>query len=461
MPAHLSLSMETFGQQSPVPTPDVVPIDLSLSRTASLLVTAPPPSLATEDYGSDFSAGEETVVGEDQITKKSPAVVIDPIDCSFKSRVLSTLGWMCCFYPQNDADDESWFGCKGQTFPPQWKLDDLASAHESSHVFPNQWSSPSETTISSSAPRPSSGIYMTARDDSSSQVSIASATTAPSFVEESRAIEHMKFLGYKDSMFRIDKEAKLHQTTMHVFLTDMDEGRLLPVEATNAKNILDIGTGTGDWALDVADANPKATVIGTDIAAIQRTSYLGNVTFYVDDANKTDWAWGHRFNFVHIRGLNGGIKSWAATLREVASCLHAGGVTEISDMVWRPPNPPIPGSVWFDWYKMFKFLTNAKGLDVDLYENNRAQGELEKLGLEVLFYSSRKHSVGYKTHIYDDRRVLVCVVEQMKGALARATEVVPWPVNLGSLMHRLETEIFDKGVVIEVFKVIARKPAGQ
>ncbi|PNH35010.1 hypothetical protein BJF96_g1929 [Verticillium dahliae] len=130
-------------------------------------------------------------------------------------------------------------------------------------------------------------------------------------------------------------------------------------------------------------------------------------------------------------------------------------------MVWRPSSPPIPGSVWFDWDKMFKVLTDANGLDVDLYENNRAQGELEKLGLEFLFYSSRKHSVGYKTHIYDDRSVLVCAVEQMKGVLALAMEVVPWYANLGALMHRLETEIFDKGIVIEVLKVVARKPAVQ
>ncbi|KAH6708496.1 hypothetical protein EV126DRAFT_456914 [Verticillium dahliae] len=448
MSAYFSLSMETFGQQSPAPPPDTVPIDSSSSRTASLLVTAPPPSLATEDYGSDFSTGEETVVGEDRFTKNTPAAVVDTIGCSFKSRVLSTLTSMCCFYPQNDADDEPYFQCQGRTTPPQWKLDDLASAHGSSHGFPNQWSGPSETTISSSTPRPDSGIYLTAREDSSSQVSITSAATAPSFVKESRTIEHMKFLVYKDSMFRIDEEAKGNETTMHLFLTDMDEERLLPVEATNVKNILDVGTGT-------------ATVIGTDVAPIQRTRQPSNAIFYVDDANEPDWAWDGRFDFVHVRGLNGGIKSWTATLRAAASCLHVGGLIEISDMVWRPSSPPIPGSVWFDWDKMFKVLTDANGLDVDLYENNRAQGELEKLGLEFLFYSSRKHSVGYKTHIYDDRSVLVCAVEQMKGVLALAMEVVPWYANLGALMHRLETEIFDKGIVIEVLKVVARKPAVQ
>ncbi|KAG7124004.1 hypothetical protein HYQ44_002640 [Verticillium longisporum] len=315
MSAYFSLSMETFGQQSPAPPPDTVPIDSSSSRTASLLVTAPPPSLATEDYGSDFSTGEETVVGEDRFTKNTPAAVVDTIGCSFKSRVLSTLTSMCCFYPQNDADDEPYFQCQGRTTPPQWKLDDLASAHGSSHGFPNQWSGPSETTISSSTPRPDSGIYLTAREDSSSQVSITSAATAPSFVKESRTIEHMKFLVYKDSMFRIDEEAKGNETTITY------------------------------WT-DVANANPTATVIGTDVAPIQRTRQPSNAIFYVDDANEPDWAWDGRFDFVHVRGLNSGIKSWTATLRAAASCLHVGGLIEISDMVW--------------------LLTDANGLDVDL-----------------------------------------------------------------------------------------------
>lgn len=35
------------------------------------------------------------------------------------------------------------------------------------------------------------------------------------------------------------------------------------------QKFLDIGTGTGIWAIDFADEYPSATVIGTDISPIQ------------------------------------------------------------------------------------------------------------------------------------------------------------------------------------------------
>jgi methylase of polypeptide subunit release factors len=34
--------------------------------------------------------------------------------------------------------------------------------------------------------------------------------------------------------------------------------------------VLDIGTGTGIWAIDFADEHPEAEVIGTDLSPIQR-----------------------------------------------------------------------------------------------------------------------------------------------------------------------------------------------
>jgi len=42
---------------------------------------------------------------------------------------------------------------------------------------------------------------------------------------------------------------------------------LAPLDAPH--RILDIGTGTGIWAIDVADEYPMAEVIGTDLSPIQ------------------------------------------------------------------------------------------------------------------------------------------------------------------------------------------------
>jgi hypothetical protein len=45
------------------------------------------------------------------------------------------------------------------------------------------------------------------------------------------------------------------------------------------ETVLDIGTGTGAWAIDFADEYPKAEVIGTDLSPIQRTLSLFPLPF--------------------------------------------------------------------------------------------------------------------------------------------------------------------------------------
>ena len=46
---------------------------------------------------------------------------------------------------------------------------------------------------------------------------------------------------------------------------------LAPLE--NPRRILDIGTGTGIWAIQMADDYPDCTVIGTDLSPVQPSWY--------------------------------------------------------------------------------------------------------------------------------------------------------------------------------------------
>jgi methylase of polypeptide subunit release factors len=46
-------------------------------------------------------------------------------------------------------------------------------------------------------------------------------------------------------------------------------GELHAAPIKNPQRILDVGTGTGIWAIDAADKYPSAEVIGTDISPIQ------------------------------------------------------------------------------------------------------------------------------------------------------------------------------------------------
>jgi SAM-dependent methyltransferase len=55
----------------------------------------------------------------------------------------------------------------------------------------------------------------------------------------------------------------------HEVFLGLLEGELLKAPIKDPHRILDVGTGTGIWAIDIADKYPMAEVIGTDITPIQ------------------------------------------------------------------------------------------------------------------------------------------------------------------------------------------------
>jgi len=58
-----------------------------------------------------------------------------------------------------------------------------------------------------------------------------------------------------------------------------------PWTASNPpRRVLDVGTGTGEWAIDIADQFPLASVFGIDLSPIQNNMVPPNVRFYVQDA---------------------------------------------------------------------------------------------------------------------------------------------------------------------------------
>lgn len=115
----------------------------------------------------------------------------------------------------------------------------------------------------------------------------------------------------------------------HALFTKTFGGQLFlaPTDA-NPLNILDIGTGTGSWAMDVADQFPSAIVIGTDLSPSQPSWVPPNCKFQIDDC-EADFCWQeNKFDYIHIRGLHGTIRDWPRLYQQCLRVLRPGGYIE-------------------------------------------------------------------------------------------------------------------------------------
>ncbi|KAI5459417.1 S-adenosyl-L-methionine-dependent methyltransferase [Mariannaea sp. PMI_226] len=106
--------------------------------------------------------------------------------------------------------------------------------------------------------------------------------------------------------------------------------RYFSPNADTAKRVLDVGTGTGVWAIEFADEHPHAEVFGVDIAAIQPAFVPPNCTFEVDDVEK-DWTWGSKFDYIFVRLMTGSFADWEKFTRQCCDFLEPGGWVEIID----------------------------------------------------------------------------------------------------------------------------------
>ncbi|KAF5522219.1 putative methyltransferase tdiE [Colletotrichum aenigma] len=108
-------------------------------------------------------------------------------------------------------------------------------------------------------------------------------------------------------------------------LTLDGELALCPAHKT-AKNVLDMGTGTGIWAIDYADAFPSAQVIGVDLSPIQPEC------FEIDDLEKR-WAWSKPFDFIFCRTMEGSFSHPVSIIHKIYEALEPGGWFETGGFV--------------------------------------------------------------------------------------------------------------------------------
>ncbi|KAI9846906.1 MAG: hypothetical protein M1837_003518 [Sclerophora amabilis] len=115
----------------------------------------------------------------------------------------------------------------------------------------------------------------------------------------------------------------------HEFLKIVFGGKIHFAPLQNPRRILDIGTGTGIWPVEMADTFPEAEVIGTDLSATQPDWVPDNVHFVVDDATEEDWLYpSDHFDLIHSRLLLGCFEDFRDIIRKGFKYTKPGGWME-------------------------------------------------------------------------------------------------------------------------------------
>ncbi|KAH7012485.1 S-adenosyl-L-methionine-dependent methyltransferase [Microdochium trichocladiopsis] len=109
-----------------------------------------------------------------------------------------------------------------------------------------------------------------------------------------------------------DEEQDRLDMIHHVFYRIIGDRLFLAPFKPNGKRILDLGTGTGIWPIQLGD-DP-----------IQPQWAPPNVKFLVDDV-ELDWVEPEPYDYIHCKYMAGSIKDWPRLVRQIYDNLEPGG----------------------------------------------------------------------------------------------------------------------------------------
>lgn len=174
--------------------------------------------------------------------------------------------------------------------------------------------------------------------DSAFDANSSSSTSLSSSILHYEYNNGRRYHGFRSGSYLLpndEEEQDRLDLLHHIFLLILG-GKLYdaPVRPSSLKRVLDIGTGTGIWAIDFADENPGVDVIGTDLSPIQPTWVPPNAKFYIDDA-ESDWVYSdsESFDFIHCRTMSGSITDWDRLIQQSYTHLSPGGWLEFQEPI--------------------------------------------------------------------------------------------------------------------------------
>ncbi|KAH6883556.1 S-adenosyl-L-methionine-dependent methyltransferase [Thelonectria olida] len=170
---------------------------------------------------------------------------------------------------------------------------------------------------------------------------------------------------------------------------------LAPLE--NPQMVLDVGTGTGIWAIDFADEFPEAEVTGIDLSPTQPTWVPPNCKFELNDASQEGTFPDNTFDYIHIRYMLGCFKDWSKLYKECFRCLKPGGWLEHLDCSTRVQSDDgsLPAdSVWAEWREVFARAGEKTGQTFEVIDDDNWVKWMDEAGFSNIQTKTIKTPIG-------------------------------------------------------------------
>ncbi|KAH9218270.1 S-adenosyl-L-methionine-dependent methyltransferase [Leptodontidium sp. 2 PMI_412] len=137
---------------------------------------------------------------------------------------------------------------------------------------------------------------------------------------------------YKDGKYQYPNDERENDrlNLQHHLCNLTFDGKLFTAPIPKEKRlhrVLDIGTGTGIWAIDFADEHPETKVLGVDLSPIQPSFIPPNLIFQINDLEEP-WTFSEKFDFIYSRMMIGSVADFPRLFKQCFDNLSNGGWIE-------------------------------------------------------------------------------------------------------------------------------------